>query len=171
MTNGLSHMDDQGGARMVDVSRKKETRRQAIAEGCLTVPATAWEYVTRGTVAKGELWNTARVAAILAAKRTADVIPLCHPVRLRHVSVEFALDPNQNRIIARVTVTAVDVTGVEMEAMHATTIALLVLYDMLKSVAKECELGPVRLVAKSGGKSGEFRSVGGSLFTQGTLEP
>lgn len=152
----LTHLDAQGAARMVDVSAKPVTAREAVAAGRIAMSAEAAEAIAQGLVKKGDVLSVARIAGIMAAKRTAELIPLCHPLPLDAVTIDFALE---DRAIA-VTATARTAgrTGVEMEAMTAVTVALLTIYDMAKAVDKGMVIGEVRLVAKSGGKSGDWRA-------------
>jgi cyclic pyranopterin phosphate synthase len=157
-TRKLTHLDDRGRARMVDVSGKAITARCAVAEGFITVSAQALAAISAGTVPKGEVLNTARIAGILAAKRTGDLIPLCHPLGVESVEVNFDLPrklPKRGRarirIEARATIT--DKTGVEMEALTAVSLAALTIYDMCKAIDREMIIDGVRLIAKSGGKS------------------
>jgi len=151
----LTHLDDDGSARMVDVSAKAVTAREAVASGRITMRADAAAAIAQGLVKKGDVLAVARVAGIMAAKRTADLIPLCHPIALSAVIIDFDLDD------AGVTVTATartaGQTGVEMEALTAATVALLTIYDMAKALDKGMAIHDVRLEAKSGGKSGNWR--------------
>ena len=140
---------------MVDVSAKPETVREAVAEARVTIGAAALRAVRRGEVAKGDPLQTARLAGISAAKRTADLIPLCHPLPLTHVGVDLEPLASGYRIVARVG--TVGRTGVEMEALVAASAAALTLYDMLKALDKSIVIGPVRLLEKRGGRSGEYR--------------
>ncbi len=152
----LTHLDDQGAARMVDVSAKASTRREATAEGHITMAPAALQAVRDQVVAKGDVLAVARIAGIMAAKRTPDLIPLCHPLPLDAVSVDLEL----GNAGIRVTATAVTThgTGVEMEAMTAVSVALLTVYDMVKSMDRGMTLGGIRLLAKSGGRSGNWRA-------------
>ena len=162
MQNTLSHFDDAGNARMVDVSGKPVTAREAIARGVITMNAEAFAAVQNGTVKKGDVLGVARVAGIMATKRTSDLIPLCHPLPLTKVNVDFNLLPEQQAVEALCTVKTSGVTGVEMEALTGVTTALLTIYDMCKAVDKGMELGEIHLVKKSGGKSGLYvRAEGG----------
>ncbi|MGB9691485.1 MAG: cyclic pyranopterin monophosphate synthase MoaC [Candidatus Sumerlaeaceae bacterium] len=165
MTDRLTHLDAQGAAQMVDLGQKQPSLREATAEGVLVLTPKVWEAVCEGKFPKGELWNTARVAGILAAKRTHELIPLCHALQLRSVNVNFALDSTRKQIVARARVAALEVTGVEMEALVATSAALLTLYDMLKAVDKGMQIGPIRLLSKSGGKSGTYVAPSESWFS------
>jgi cyclic pyranopterin monophosphate synthase len=152
----LSHLDEEGAARMVDVSAKPPTEREAIAEATVTLSADALSALAEGTVPKGDALAVARVAGIMAAKKTADLIPLCHPLPLSAVNVELELVRDNASVVIRATVKTVANTGVEMEALTAATIAALALYDMIKSIDKSATIEGVRLISKSGGKSGRF---------------
>lgn len=164
MTEYPTHLKQNGEINMVDVSAKAPTHRTAVAEGYMTVPENIWPTIRSGNVAKGDLWPTVRIAGIMAAKRTAELIPLCHPISLRHVEVEVALDDEAKRVVVQTRVSAFDVTGVEMEALVGVSGALLTLYDMLKGLCKSLEIGPIRLVAKTGGKSGDFQREAPSWY-------
>ena len=152
----LSHLDARGAARMVDVSERPASVRQAVAEGYLTMAPATLTLVLDGQVPKGDVLAVARVAAIQAAKRTWELIPLCHPLPLSGVAVEIAptADGSGLRLEACARTTAS--TGVEMEALTAVQVGLLTLYDMLKSVDPAMEIGPVRLLSKSGGRHGDW---------------
>ncbi len=156
MAKKLTHLDARGAARMVDVSPKRATDRRATARGKLLVSQTTLDLVREGNTPKGDVLAAARIAGIMAAKRTSDLIPLCHPLPLSHVSVDLALETDGIAIEATVGTTAA--TGVEMEALTAVSVAGLTLYDMLKSVERGARLTDVRLVAKSGGRSGDYRA-------------
>jgi cyclic pyranopterin monophosphate synthase len=151
----LTHVDGEGNARMVDVGDKAVTRRSATAVGYLTLGPAALDAVVSRTAKKGDVLATAQLAGIQGAKRTSDLIPLCHPIPIDGVEVQLTLDGSRVRCEARVH-TAWR-TGVEMEALTAVTAALLTVYDMLKAVDRGLVLGPIGLVAKSGGRSGEFQ--------------
>jgi cyclic pyranopterin phosphate synthase len=151
----LSHLDAGGAARMVDVSGKAVTAREAVARGRIKIAPAALRLVRAGHLAKGGVVETARLAGVLAAKRTADAIPLCHPLPLTHVDVDLRLRRDGFLIEARVRTDAK--TGAEMEALHAVAVAALTVYDMVKAADKTVEIGGIVLVAKSGGKSGAFR--------------
>jgi cyclic pyranopterin phosphate synthase len=140
---------------MVDVSSKAATAREAVAEGEVRINAAAREAIRAGTVRKGDPLQTARLAGIMAAKRTAELVPLCHPVPLTHVEVELTARPFGYVITARTA--TVDRTGVEMEALVAVSAAALTLYDMLKAVDRAMVIGPIQLREKRGGRSGEYR--------------
>jgi cyclic pyranopterin phosphate synthase len=154
-TAKLSHVDDRGRVQMVDVSPKAETDREAVAEAAVQMNATAVRAIRTKRVAKGDPLQTARLAGILAAKRTADLIPLCHPLQLSHVEVVLESQPRGYLIRSRVRTHGK--TGVEMEALVAVTVAALTLYDMLKAVDRAMVIGPVRLIEKRGGRSGHYR--------------
>ena len=150
----LSHVDRRGRVKMVDVGAKPVTDRQAIARGAITMSATALKLIRRGEVAKGDPLQAARLAGILAAKHTASLIPLCHPLPLTHVSVDLTPSKSGYAIEARVRTSAQ--TGVEMEALTAVAVAALTIYDMVKAVDKDMVIGDICLVEKSGGKSGPY---------------
>ena len=153
----LTHLDEHGAARMVDVGDKAETRREATAECFVRMAAeTAWA-VREATIAKGDVLGVARVAGIMAAKRTPDLIPLCHPLRITGVDVEFTLDSRRSTITVHARVRTVDKTGVEMEALTAAAVAGLTVYDMVKAIDKGIVLTDLCLVEKSGGKSGPWK--------------
>ena len=151
----LSHVDAHGRVRMVDSGAKPISEREAIARGEIRISAAARRMVRRGALAKGDPLQAARVAGILAAKRTAELIPLCHPLPLSHVAVDITATRTGFAIEARVKTTAQ--TGVEMEALTAVAVAALTLYDMVKAVDKEMVIGDICLVAKRGGRSGVYR--------------
>ena len=152
----LSHVDRRGTVRMVDVGDKPVTSREAIARGRITMSREAIRQIRTGAVKKGDPLQTARLAGIMAAKRTADVIPLCHPLPLSHADVSLTPVRDGYEIEARVRTTAQ--TGVEMEALHAVAVAALTIYDMIKAVDKRMVIGEIRLVEKRGGRSGDFRA-------------
>jgi len=154
----LTHLDESGAARMVDVSEKAVTQRTAIAEGFIAMAPETLALATSGKAKKGDVMATARIAGIMAAKRTHELIPLCHPLLLSKVNV--VLEPSQSPVGIAVTV-EVGVsgqTGVEMEALTAASVACLAIYDMLKAVDRGMVIGPVRLVEKVGGRSGHWRA-------------
>lgn len=150
----FNHFDQDGNAVMVDVSGKDPTQRTAVAEGTIHVSPAVLQAIAGHTAAKGDVLGVARVAGIMAAKRTSDLIPLCHPLALSHVSVDF--EPLDDAIKARCTVKLTGKTGVEMEALTGVSVALLTIYDMCKAIDKAMELGEIRLVSKEGGKSGSY---------------
>jgi cyclic pyranopterin monophosphate synthase len=156
MTQKLTHFDERGSARMVDVAAKAETHRSATAAGWIRMQPATLAIVTSGTAKKGDVLGVARIAAIQAAKRTSELIPLCHPVPLTSVAVEFSVDAAANRIECRATVECTARTGVEMEALTAVQLGLLTIYDMCKAVDRGMVIDSVRLLEKRGGKSGTY---------------
>lgn len=159
---GLTHIDAQGNAVMVDVGGKEITDRVAVAKGIIRMQRATFDAIAGGTAKKGDVLGVARVAGIMAAKRTSELIPLCHPLALTKVCVDFELLPEQQAVEARCTVKTSGVTGVEMEALTGVSTALLTIYDMCKAVDKGMELSGIHLVEKTGGKSGHYiRSEGG----------
>ena len=152
----LSHFDAAGQAHMVDVGAKGETARVAVAEGWIRMQPQTFALVKSGGARKGDVIGVARLAAIMAAKKTSDLIPLCHPIALTHVSAEFVLDEAQSRVVCRARVECNGKTGVEMEALTAVQVALLTVYDMCKAVDRGMVIESVRLLEKHGGKSGSF---------------
>jgi cyclic pyranopterin phosphate synthase len=152
----LTHLDDAGNAAMVDISAKDATMREAIAEGRITMSAEALAAIRDGAVKKGDVLATARIAGIMAAKKTSDLIPLCHPLALSKVAVDFEFEAGGIRVAALARLTGQ--TGVEMEALTAASVALLTIYDMAKAIDKAMEISGVRLLSKSGGKSGDWRA-------------
>jgi cyclic pyranopterin monophosphate synthase len=152
----LTHLDDKGTARMVDVADKPATVREAIAEGRITMSPEALAAIRDGTTKKGDVLAVARIAGIMAAKKTSDLIPLCHPIALSSVTVDFALDDTS--ITATSIARSTGPTGVEMEALTAVSTALLTLYDMAKAVDRGMVISDIRLRAKSGGRSGDWRA-------------
>lgn len=151
----LTHLDDGGAARMVDVSAKAASVREATASGRITMSSSALEAIRDGLVKKGDVLATARIAGIMAAKKTSDLIPLCHPLAISGVTLDFIL--LTDGIEATTTVRLTGQTGVEMEALTATSAALLTIYDMAKAIDKRMEIGSIRLITKTGGKSGDWR--------------
>ncbi|MHC5226420.1 cyclic pyranopterin monophosphate synthase MoaC [Ignatzschineria sp. LJL83] len=154
--NQLTHLNAQGEAHMVDVSDKAVTKRTAITTGMITMNEAAFKALIEEKVSKGNVLGVARIAAIQGAKKTADLIPLCHPLPLTKVNVDFELLPEKNAVVATVEVSTKGVTGVEMEALTATSLALLTIYDMLKAIDKRMEISNITLEEKHGGKSGDF---------------
>ncbi|MEM1053204.1 MAG: cyclic pyranopterin monophosphate synthase MoaC [Pseudomonadota bacterium] len=152
----LTHLNKDGAAHMVDVSGKDETHRVAIASGAITMSPAALEAIEAGDVLKGDVLGTARVAGIMAAKRTGELIPLCHPLGLEAVTVDFSFKENAIRATASASLTGK--TGVEMEAMVAVSTALLTIYDMAKAIDKGMMIGDIRLLEKHGGKSGIWKA-------------
>ncbi|MCM1112666.1 MAG: cyclic pyranopterin monophosphate synthase MoaC [Muribaculum sp.] len=153
--DGFTHFDKEGNAVMVDVTEKAVTERTAVAEGYIRVSAAVFDAVVNRTAAKGDVLGTARIAGIMAAKRTAELIPLCHPLMLTKVSVDFEPE-GSGRIRCRCTAKLAGRTGVEMEALTGVSVALLTIYDMCKAMDRSMELSEIRLVEKMGGKSGHF---------------
>ena len=151
---GLTHLDDAGRPRMVDISAKGETWREAVAKGRIWLLPQTLQLIATGQVAKGDVMATARLAGIMAAKRTPELIPLCHPIPLTDVEVEVT--PLGDGLEITATVRTVARTGVEMEALVAVAVAALTVYDMVKAVDRGARIGDIRLVRKSGGKSGEL---------------
>jgi cyclic pyranopterin phosphate synthase len=151
----LSHVDEGGRVRMVDVGAKAVTAREAVARGHITVSRQALRLIRTGRIAKGDPLQTARLAGIMAAKRTSELIPLCHPLALSHVDVVLTPAADGYDIEARARTTAQ--TGVEMEALTAVSVAALTIYDMVKAVDKTMEIGHIRLMEKRGGRSGDWR--------------
>jgi len=155
--SGLTHFNTAGEAHMVDVGDKAETRRVAVAAGQLRMRPATLALIVEGRHRKGDVLGVARVAAIMGAKRTADLVPLCHPLALSRVTVELSAEPTASTVECRATVETVGRTGVEMEALTAVQIALLTVYDMCKAVDRGMVIESVRLLEKSGGKSGTWR--------------
>ncbi len=152
----LTHLDDKGRAAMVDVSPKDATERVASAEAVVTLSEQAFALVLSGNVAKGDVRAIARIAGIMAAKKTSDLIPLCHPLALSHVGIEIEPIPEKHALHIVASAKTHGPTGVEMEAMTAASVAALTIYDMVKAVDRSCVIETVRLLTKSGGKSGSF---------------
>ena len=150
----LTHLDDAGAAHMVDVGGKPATARRAVASGRITMSTEALAAIRAGNAPKGDVLGTARIAGIMAAKRTGELIPLCHPLGLEAVNIEFAYE--DAAICATATASLTGKTGVEMEAMTAVSVALLTIYDMAKAIDKGMVIEGVRLIAKTGGKSGDW---------------
>ena len=153
----LTHFNASGEAHMVDVGAKDVTLRVAVTEGKITMLPSTLEHILKGDHKKGDVLGIARVAGIMAAKKTADLIPLCHPLALTHVEIDLTPLPDENAVHCLATVETRGQTGVEMEALTATQIALLTIYDMCKAVDRGMEMGGVRLLEKKGGKSGHWR--------------
>jgi len=152
----LTHLDDAGAAHMVDVSAKAVTKREATATGHIAMSTNALAAIREGALAKGDALAVARVAGIMAAKRTSELVPLCHPLPISSVSVDFMF--GETGIDVTATVVTTSQTGVEMEALTAVSVALLTLYDMGKAIDRGMTIGNVRLLAKSGGRSGDWRA-------------
>lgn len=156
MENGLTHFDQQGNAIMVDVSEKKTTSRVAVASGKIRVNEAVYEAIVQGTVKKGDVLGVARVAGIMAAKKTHELVPMCHPLMITKCSVDFVMLPEEQAVKAIATVKVNGQTGVEMEALTAVQVSLLTIYDMCKAIDKTMEMTEIHLMEKSGGKSGTF---------------
>src|SRR5271170_7916812 len=154
----LSHIGARGEARMVDVSAKPATEREAVAEGRVLMQAATLDIVRRGNAKKGDVLGTARIAGIMAAKRTHDLIPLCHPLAISQVEVDLTPDAKLPGIEVRARVKVAGKTGVEMEALTAVAIACLTVYDMVKAVDRGMRIEGIRLIEKSGGRSGHYRA-------------
>ena len=150
----LSHMDEAGRPRMVDVTGKPDTVRQAVARGQVRMQPATLQLIKQGTVVKGDVLTVAQLAGIMAAKKTPDLIPLCHPLLLGDIKVELSLDEADSAVEITATVSSTGKTGVEMEALTATAVAALTIYDMCKAVDRGMKIENIRLVRKSGGKSG-----------------
>ena len=154
----LSHFDAAGQAHMVDVGGKAETRREAVAEGVIVMTPETLAHVLEGTAKKGDVLGVARLAGIMGAKKTPDLIPLCHPLPVAKVAVELTLDPDLPGVRVEATVKTTGQTGVEMEALTAVSTAALTVYDMAKAVDKAMEIGGIRVILKDGGKSGRYEA-------------
>jgi cyclic pyranopterin phosphate synthase len=161
MTQPLTHFDAQGAAHMVDVGAKDETHRVARACGRITMQPATFELIRQGTARKGDVIGVARIAAIQAAKRTADLIPLCHPIGLTRVAAEFQLDAAAHAVTLTVTAETYGKTGVEMEALTAVSVGLLTVYDMCKAADRGMRIEAIALMEKSGGKSGSYSASRG----------
>jgi len=158
MKQKLTHFDERGAAKMVDVGPKSQTHRVATAAGVIRMKAATLALVLSGTAKKGDVLGVARIAAIQAAKKTAELIPLCHPVPISSVAVEFSPDESKSLVECRATVECTARTGVEMEALTAVHVGLLTIYDMCKAVDRGMTMGDIRLVEKRGGKSGDYKA-------------
>ena len=156
----FTHVDSRGNARMVDVSGKADTVRTAVAEGRITMSPACFAAVREGWAKKGDVLGVAQVAGIMAAKRTADLIPLCHRLNLTRAEVEFELDGAACAVTVRCTTRCTGPTGVEMEALTGVSVALLTVYDMCKALDRGMVMGDIRLLEKSGGKSGHYLAEG-----------
>jgi len=155
-TKQLTHIDAKGEARMVDVSAKADTERLAVAEGQVIMTRKTLDLIAKGNAAKGDVLGTARIAGIMAAKRTSDLIPLCHPLALSKVTLDITPDAKLPGCRVRATVKVKGPTGVEMEALTAVSVACLTIYDMVKAVERGIQIEGIRLVEKKGGKSGHY---------------
>ena len=152
----LTHINNEGRAKMVDVSEKQLTLREAVAAGTVYVNAETFGLITRGEVKKGDVLAVAQVAGIMAAKRTSELIPMCHPIAITGVDISFAPDEKRSAIDIEATVRCKGETGVEMEALTAVSVAALTIYDMCKAAQRDIEITNIRLLRKSGGKSGNY---------------
>jgi cyclic pyranopterin phosphate synthase len=150
----LTHMDDAGRPRMVDITGKPDTIRQAVAKGLVKMQAATFQFIKQGGTAKGDVLPVAQLAGTMAAKRTPDLIPLCHPILIENIKVEFSLNEVNSTVEITSTVESTGKTGVEMEALTAIAVAALTIYDMCKAVDRGMKIENIRLVRKSGGKSG-----------------
>jgi cyclic pyranopterin phosphate synthase len=158
MTDKLTHLGKSGEARMVDVSEKSATERVAVAEGLVVMKRATLDLVLSGNAKKGDVLGAARIAGIMAAKKTSDLIPLCHPLPISKAEVEIVPDEKLPGLRVRATVKVTGPTGVEMEALTAVSVACLTIYDMVKAAEKDMRIEGIRLLAKSGGKSGPWRA-------------
>lgn len=156
MTNQLTHIDESGQAKMVDVGQKPDTERVAVAGGSVVMRPETLQLIIEGNVKKGDVLTVAQMAGVMAAKRTSELIPLCHPLLINHVSVTCTPNLAESRIDIKASVRLTGKTGVEMEALTAVTVAGLTIYDMVKAVDRSMRLTDIRLLAKSGGRSGEY---------------
>ncbi len=154
----FTHFDEQGNARMVDVGGKADTEREAVARGSIFMSRECFDLVNQKSVAKGDVLGVARIAGIMGAKKTADLIPLCHPLPLSKLELDFVMKPEHSEIQAVCRAKTTGKTGVEMEALTGVHVALLTIYDMCKAVDKSMEMGQIYLEQKTGGKSGDFRN-------------
>ncbi len=157
----LTHVDDEGRIKMVDVGHKPDSERVAVAKGEVRMKPKTLRLIAAGDAPKGDVLTTAQIAGIMAAKRTHDLIPLCHPLPLTKVEIDFEIDEEESRIEITATARCTGKTGVEMEALTAVSAAALTIYDMAKAVEKTMRIGEIRLVRKTGGKSGDWRIANG----------
>ena len=156
MTDHLTHLDETGSARMVDVGHKPDTERVAVAAGEVIMQPETLHLIRDGAIKKGDVLTVARIAGIMAGKRTSELIPLCHPIALTHLDVALKLDEAANRVVIQATARTIGKTGVEMEALTAVSAAALTIYDMAKAVDRGMQIGNIRLLEKHGGKSGDY---------------
>jgi len=157
----FTHIDKEGRVRMVDVTEKKPTLRVAVAQGVVSMNPETYEKILSQSVKKGNVLETARIAGMMAAKKTSELIPMCHPLNITHIAIDFFPDKVQNSIRIQAAVRAIDQTGVEMEALTAVSVAGLTIYDMCKSYDRAMTISDICLLEKSGGKSGLFVKNGG----------
>ncbi|MFQ6122660.1 MAG: cyclic pyranopterin monophosphate synthase MoaC [Dehalococcoidales bacterium] len=150
----LTHIGESGRPKMVDVTRKPDTNREAVAKGTVRMQASTLDLLKKGKMAKGDVLSVAQLAGIMAAKQTPNLIPLCHPVLIGDINIEFSLDEKNNTVEITTKVKSIGKTGVEMEALTATTVTALTIYDMCKAVDRNIQIENIRLTRKSGGKSG-----------------
>ncbi len=155
--SGFTHIDDKGRVRMVDVTEKAPTDRVAVAAGSIAMSPETFEQIRNRSVKKGNVLETARIAGVMAAKKTSDLIPMCHPLLLTHIRVDFQPDEAKSRIDITAEVRLLGQTGVEMEALTAVSVAALTIYDMCKASDKAMVISDIRLMTKSGGKSGHYK--------------
>ncbi len=153
----LTHFDENGRARMVDISEKEITKREAIATGSVFMKPETISLIKDRRISKGDVLNVARIAGIMAAKKTSDLIPMCHPLNISSVSIDFFIDEEKKRVDIKTNVKITGQTGAEMEALVATSVAALTIYDMCKSVDKDMVISEIMLLEKRGGKSGDFK--------------
>ncbi|MEC7381273.1 MAG: cyclic pyranopterin monophosphate synthase MoaC [Pseudomonadota bacterium] len=153
--NKFSHLNKNGEANMVDITEKKITKRKSEARGFIIITKRSLELIKSGNIGKGNIFNTSRISGILAAKKTSELIPLCHPLSIDSIDIDFNFKKNGIEVIT--VVSTVGKTGVEMEALTATSVACLTIYDMIKSIDKGSEITSIRLISKSGGKSGNWK--------------
>ena len=168
--SSFSHIDDEGRARMVDVTAKKPTVRTAVAGGKIHMNPDTLDLIRSHKVKKGNVLETARIAGIMAAKKTAELIPMCHPLNITHIQVDFSPDADRSCIGIEATVRAIDQTGVEMEALNAVQVSLLTVYDMCKAIDRGMMISDVGLVSKSGGQSGDWSSDAKTLYKNVELQ-
>jgi cyclic pyranopterin phosphate synthase len=153
----LTHIDKKGKARMVDISSKSATQREAVASGAVYMKKKTLSLITSKKISKGNVFETARLAGVMAAKRTSELIPLCHPLNITSINVDFSIDKKKNKVNIETRVKNTGQTGVEMEALMAVSVAALTIYDMCKAVDKSAVISDIMLLEKHGGKSGEYK--------------
>lgn len=156
----LTHFNQRGEAHMVDVGSKDVTHRMAVAGGVITMQADTLAMIVAGNHRKGDVLGIARIAGIMACKKTSDLVPLCHPIGLTHAEVDFTVDTENQSVICQARTETMSQTGVEMEALTAVQVSLLTIYDMCKAVDRGMQINAVRLLEKSGGKSGDWKAAG-----------
>jgi cyclic pyranopterin phosphate synthase len=165
---GLSHLDERGKARMVDISEKPPTKREAVARASVHMKPATIRLIRDKAIPKGDVMAAARIAGIMAAKKTCELVPMCHPLNITSVSVDLAIDAKISTIAIEAKVKTVGQTGVEMEALTAVSVAALTVYDMCKAVDREMTISYIMLIEKRGGRSGEFRRTVSSPFSRKT---